>query len=275
MSDEITRSSLPAVVKRAAELATAEGEPEERISEAEVIRIAAELGLAERHVRAALYEGTEEPERGSFIDREFGVPRIISTRAVQMPTDQARRALEDYLVTCEYLQIVRRQTSSSTFHRADDAISRVARGFSRSRKHCLANAEAVEITTRELEPGWTHVRLKAVYPDARKSHIIGASVGTIFIGGPLGVWSAVATNIVLTDALGAAASLGVGTAIGLTAFSGLAVGMFSAARNNYRKWRERTRTEAEFLLDRLEKDSALRAPTAPWLRKLQLKLGRL
>jgi len=275
MSNEITRSSLPAVVKRAAELATSEGEPEERISEAEVIRIAAELGLAERHVRAALYEGAEEPENLSLIDREFGVPRILTTRAVQLPPDQARRALEDYLVTCEYLQIVRRQPASSTFHRADDAISRVARGFSRSKKHCLANAEAVEITTRELEPGWTHVRLKAIYPDARRSHIVGASMGTIFIGGPLGVWSAVATNIVLTDALGAAASLGVGTAIGLTAFSGMAVGMFSAARNNYRKWRERTKTEAEFLLDRLEKDSSLRAPTSPWLRKLQLKLGRL
>lgn len=275
MSNDITRSNLPAVVKRAAELAASEGEPEERISEEEVVRIAAELGLAERHVRAAMYEGAGDSASDSLIDRGFGVPRIMTTRSIPMPADQARRALEDYLVTCEYLQIVRRQPTSTTFHRAEDAISKVARGFSRSSKHCLAAAEAVEITTRELEPGWTHVRVKAVYPDKRKSHLVGAAAGTIFLGAPLGVWSAVATNIVLMESIGAAASLGVGAAVGLTAFSGMAVGMFSAARSNYRKWRERTKTEAEFLLDRLEKDSALHAPPAPWLRKLQLKLGRL
>ena len=60
MSEGISRRDLPAVVKRAAELAAVEGDAEEAISEEEVVRIAAELGLSERHVRQALFEGVQE-----------------------------------------------------------------------------------------------------------------------------------------------------------------------------------------------------------------------
>ena len=273
MSSEITRRELPAVVKRAAELAELEGDAEEAISEAEVIRIAAELGLSERHVRQALFEGVESDEAPSLLDRQLGVPRIMTARAVPMAPTEARRALEDYLVTREYLQIVRRQGMSTNFQPADDTVSKVARGFSRSNKHCLAAAESVEITTRELEPGWTHVRVKAVYPDKRRSHLVGATMGTLFLGGPLGIWTSIGVNLFTADLLGPA-SVAVGAAAGITAFAGMGIGMFAAARDNYRKWRKRTATEAEFLLDRMEKGDALRPPAAPWLRKLQLKLGR-
>ncbi|HEX6558161.1 MAG TPA: hypothetical protein VF021_01835, partial [Longimicrobiales bacterium] len=129
----ITRRDLPAVVRRAAELAAVEDESAEELSEAEVIRIAAELGLAPRHVRQAIYEGVqEEAEPGAFLDRHFSTPRISVARAVPLEPDAARRALEDYFITQEYLQIVRRQAETTTFEPASDAVSKVARTFRRS-----------------------------------------------------------------------------------------------------------------------------------------------
>jgi hypothetical protein len=274
--DDITRSNLPAVVKRAAQLAAAEGDADEAISEEEVVRIAAELGLAERHVRQALYEGVAQEETPTLLDRQMGVPRIVATRAVPFDPDAARRALEDYLVTHEYLQILRRQSASTTFERADDAVSKVVRTFSRSSKHCLAAAEAVEVTFRELQPGWTHVRLKAVYPDKRKSELVGAGIGSVLLATPLGAGVTWLVSGVLTGGLIAEPfNLVIGAAVGISAFAATTVGFFASTRNHYRRWRQRTVVEADAVLDRLEKGDELRPPPAPWLRKLQMKFGHL
>jgi hypothetical protein len=271
----ITRSDLPAVVKRAAELASLEGDAEEAISEDEVIRIAAELGLAERHVRQALYEGPTEEIDPSFLDQQMGVPRIMATRAVPLTAGAARRALEDYFVTREYLQIIRRQAISTTFEPADDAVSKVARSFSRSKKHCLASAEAVEITLRDLQDGWTHVRLKAVYPDMRKSQIVGATFGTVLLGGPLATLTAVLLSTLANGPLSDPVSIAIGATAGMGVLGATAAGFWAAARNNYRRWRERSVNEANAVLDRLEKGDELRPPPSPWLRKLQMKFDRL
>ena len=125
----IARRDLPAVVRRAAELAAFADDADEQLSEQEVIRIAAELGLAPRHVRQALYEGATEETTASFLDRYFPPPRLAITRAVPMEVAAARRALEDYLVTQEYLQIVRRQADSTTFEPASDAVYLNLRGL--------------------------------------------------------------------------------------------------------------------------------------------------
>lgn len=275
MSEGVTRRDLPAVVKRAAELAAMEGDAEEQLPEEEVVRIAAELGLSERHVRQALLEGVQAEEDLTFLDRQLGVPRIMATRAVPMTPEQARAALEDYLITREYLRPIRKQSVSTTFEPADDAVSTVARAFSRSKKHCLAAAQGVELTVRELQPGWAHVRLKATYPDVRKTHVAGAAAGGIFLGGTLGSAAGVAVGVLASGALADPVSIALGAATGLSVMGAAAAGFWKIARNNYRNWRERTINEANGVLDRLEKGDELRPPPAPWLRKLQLRLGRL
>jgi hypothetical protein len=275
MDKGIARGDLPAVVKRAAELAAIEGDAEEQIPEEEVVRIAAELGLSERHVRQALMEGVEEEVEPTFLDRQIGIPRIMATRAVPMPPEQARAALEDYLVTREYLQIIRRQSVTSSFEPADDAVSSVARAFSRSKKHCLAAAQGVELTVRELQPGWSHVRLKAVYPDARKVHVGGAVAGGVFLGGAVGGAIGLAVAAMTVAPLGDPVGIALGAGTGLSVIAASMAGFWKIARNNFRNWRQRTINEANGVLDRLEKGDELRPPPAPWLRKIQLKLGRL
>jgi hypothetical protein len=274
MKDGISRRDLPAVVKRAAELAAFEGDAEEAIPEDEVVRIAAELGLSERHVRQAMLEGAQEEAEPSFLDRQIGIPRIMATRAVPLSPEQARAALEDYLVTREYLRVIRRQPSTTSFEPADDTVSTVARAFARSKKHCLAAAEGVELTVRELQPGWSHVRIKAVYPKVRKVHVGGAVAGTV-LGATAGGAAGIAVSIITAGSLGDPVSLALGATTGIGVLGAAAAGFWTMARNNFRTWRDRTVNEANGVLDRLEKGDELRPPPSPWLRKLQMKFGRL
>jgi hypothetical protein len=161
-----------------------------------------------------------------------------------------------------------------SFEPADDVVSKVARGLSRSKKYCLAAAQGVELVVRDLEPGWSHVRLRAVYPDARKVHIGGAAAGTIFLGVPLASAVGVGVGALANGPLEPVA-IGLGVFTGISVLAGSAVGFWNIARHNFRVWRERTINEANGVLDRLEKGDELRPPPSPWLRKLQLKFGRL
>lgn len=271
----ITRGDLPAVVKRAAELASIDDDADEELPESEVIRIAAELGLAERHVRQALYEGAHaEPEAG-LLDRQFGTPRIMATRAVPLSADRTRKALEDYFVTHEYLQIVRRQADSTTFEPAVDAMSKVARSFQRSSKHQLASATGIEISVRPLETGWSHARIRALYYDNRQSKVVGSSIGGVLLGLPAGAFTAVLVGNITGGLLIPEAGVAVGAVAGIAAFSSIVVSSLVSARNQWRSWRARTQDQAEAVLDRLEKGDDLRPPPPPWLRKLQMKFGKL
>lgn len=269
----IPRRDLPAVVKRAAELASVDDDANEELAEEEVVRIAAELGLAERHVRQALFEGArEEPEPG-ILDRHFGTPRIMSTRAVPLPADRARRAIEDYLVTYEYLQICRRQGNSTTFEPAVDAVSKIARTFRRSSKHQLASAIRIEVSVRQLEEGWSHVRLRALYEDDRRSKVVGGSITGAFVGLPAGALTTVIVGGLTNGILIPEASVALGGVAGIAAFSALVAASLASARKRWRRWRESTLNQAEAVLDRLEKGDDLRPPPSPWLRKLQMKFG--
>ena len=269
----IARRDLPAVVRRAAELAAFADDADEQLSEQEVIRIAAELGLAPRHVRQALYEGATEETTASFLDRYFPPPRLAITRAVPMEVAAARRALEDYLVTQEYLQIVRRQADSTTFEPASDAVSKVARTFHRSSKHQMARALHLDLATRSLEPGWSHVRIRALYKDERKSHIAGVIVGSTLLGVPAGAGLGVIVGGAQATVTGGELAIVGGVMAGFSALSAIGLALFGSAKTRYKHWRERTQLQTEALLDRLEKGDELRPPPAPWLRKIQMKFG--
>lgn len=274
MSDEksIHRRDLPAVVRRAAALAASTDDVDDELPEQEVIRIAAELGLAERHVRQALYEGVREEAEPGFLDRQLGAPRFQAARAVPFQPDHARRAIEDYLTTCEYMRTLRQQSISVSFVPAEDAMSKLARGFNR-RHTQLCRAANLEVAIRPLEAGWSHVRLRMVYADDRRRRISsGVVIGTI-LGLPAAGLVTVIVAGLLTSVLGAGLATAAGGVGGIAAFSGVMFAQFASIRAAYRRWRERTQHEAEGLLDRLEKGDDLRPPPPPWLRKLQMKLG--
>jgi hypothetical protein len=271
----ISRRDVPAVVKRAAELASVNDDADEQISQDEVVRIAAELGLEARHVRQALFEGVREEHEPGFLDRQMGTPRIMATRAVPLPEDRVRRALEDYFVTHEYLQIVRKQETATTFEPAVDTVSKISRAFQRSSKHQLAAAHGVEIAVRPLEPGWSHVRVRAVYEDDRQGRVIRGGIAGVLLGLPIGAVTTVIVGGIAGGLLIPEVSVAVGGMAGIASFSAVLAGSLASVRKQWRTWRERTQNQAEAVLDRLEKGDELRPPPAPWVRKLQMKFGKL
>jgi hypothetical protein len=128
----ITRRDFEAVIRRAAELSSAEAEGlEEALSEDEVIRIATELGLPDKYVRQALFELPELSPASVGRGDYFGEPVLSATRVVPGRAQEMLRRMEDYLTTREYLQVVRRRADRAFFVPAEDAISNLARGLLR------------------------------------------------------------------------------------------------------------------------------------------------
>lgn len=271
----ITRGDLELVIRRAAELYTREADADERLSEAEVLRIAEELGLPDRHVRQALYELPRGAAEQAFMDRWYGSAALVDTRVINAPPPQVLSRLEDYLVTREFLQVLRKQGGRAAFHPADDAISNMARAVRRpQRSWQIARARRVLVEAREMPERASHVRIELDLGEQRRKAVTGGAVGGavvgIITGGPLaaGTFFSLAPGLP-GEALAMGAALlagGLGFGGGLTA--GLAVG-----RATFRTRVESARLELAGLLDRLQSGGRLDPPPAPWLRSLRSRIA--
>ena len=273
VSQALTRAELEAVIRRAVELSL-EDTDKDKTSEEELIRIAGELGIEPRHVRQALLERPPiEPEPPGFLAQHFSPASIVVTRAVPCPQSVAHRRMEDYLVTREYLQIRRRQGEHSFFEPADDAFSSIARSFSRpSSRYQLSRAEKAYLSIRPIDDKSCQVRLELAFPEKRRTEVqsavvlstitglLGAAAGGAALGVPL---------LAAFGDVGATAGAMVGALLG---GAGTVSATIRYCKTEYQKWLQRTRDEADALLDRLEHNETLQPPASPWLRRLQQKL---
>ena len=256
----LARTDIEAVIRRATELTLAEAEARDEISEDELVRIAAEVGLSTHHVRRALHERPSLQVRPRWYDRWFGSPLLAETRAVGTRADAALRGLENYLCTREYLQVVRRRPSEIAFIPADDAFSRVARAFTRpSGRFHLARARRVVLDVRPLEPESAHVRIETDFS--------GERVRYVRTGGLVGMALGLAAGGVIELIAGGLSGLGV--AAGTAAGGGIG---FSTAAHYFRARLANARLEIAHLLDRVETGQRLEPPPPPWRRNLQERL---
>ena len=256
----LARTDIEAVIRRATELTLSEADARDQISEDELERIAAEVGLPAQHVRRALHERAVLRVRPRWYDRWFGSPLVAESRPVASRADATLRGLEQYLCTREYLQVVRRRTHEIALIPAEDTISRVARVLARpGGRFGLARAERVVLGVRPLDEESAHVRIETDYSGARSSYVTSGGV----VGGMLGLL--VGTIIEISS--GGALGLGyLGGALG-----GSAVGLGMAARD-FRSRLGLARRELAHLLDRVETGQRLEPPPPPWRRNLQERL---
>lgn len=255
----LARTDIEAVIRRATELTLAEADRHDQISEEELVRIAAELGLATQHVRQALHERASLRAPRRWYDRWFGSPLLAEGRVIDGRADATLRGLEQYLCTREYLQVVRRRSQEIALIPAEDTISRVARVFMRpSGRFRLARAERVVLAVRPLEGESAHVRLETDFSGARSGYVTSGSL----VGGMLGLL--VGTIIELGSG---------GTGLGFVggALGGAGVGLGVAARS-FRNRIGLARREIAHLLDRVETGQRLEPPPPPWRRNLQERL---
>src|SRR5690606_38914849 len=142
----IRRADFEHVIRRAAELSLRETDPDDNLSEEEVLRIATELGLPLQHVRQALFELPDLKVEPRWYDRFFGPAVFSVARVIPTRKEPALRRVEDYLVTREYLQIVRRKGDTIAFVPADDTISSVARAIARpGSRHTISRASRMMV----------------------------------------------------------------------------------------------------------------------------------
>lgn len=271
----VSRREFELVVRRAAELAAADMDAQDRLSEEELMRIAGEVGLPVRYVRQALYEVREGVRPQGWADRRVGPARIVASRSVQGAPAELLEALERYFTTDEYLRMLRRRDQQATFAPSSDIVSKVVRAFrSSGGKYAFAQLQSVGVNARPLGTDRSHLSLELDLADRRRNGlIVGMGAGGVVgatVGFGVGVLGAIAIGGSAPDAgMTLYMSLG-GGALGLA--GGISAGI-AGARAWFRRLSAGFRTEAEGLLDRVERRESLEGPAAPWRRRVERYLG--
>lgn len=256
----LTRHEFDAVIRRAAELASSDPEPGEgSLTEAELYRIAREVGLSERHVRTALTEVRGSHKVGGAMDRVFGPTFLHASREVPGTSGALHRKLDDFFVGTQLLQPVRRGPTLLHYRPAVDWASQIARAASfTSKKYYVASAKSVEVHLETVDEETTLVEL-VVEPGTRGDSVAGAFVG----GGSAGVAVGVGLGALVVTSGGVGA---LAVALGALAGGGVAGGVALATGNAHKKKLVEVQSEIEGILDRLEMGETLEPPPASWRR---------
>ena len=265
MSDEtgsnLSRQQFDSVIRRAAELATADLDAKEgRMSEVELFRIASEVGLGETDVRRALMEVRSRGGGGTTLDRIFGFETVTASRLVSDAKVNLKNRLDDFLVASQLLRPVRRTPDLLVYQPAVDWVSRLARAASfTSQEHYIASAKSVEVRLEKLDDERVLVEL-LVDQGNRSSWIAQAALGGGVVGAAAGALVTVLGGIVTGGLITLASVAGLITCLGVW----VAVGNGVVQRRRMKT--AQVIAEINGVLDRLETGEALEPPPASWRR---------
>ena len=182
----IDRAALERIIRRAAELQTAEREVGETLSSDELISLGREVGIPVRYLQQALLEersplGTPPPT--GIMDRVAGPSQAAAQRVVPIDSDQAEASLLQWMERNELLCVQRRQRGRITWEPLSGfqaAIRRSAAALGAGKQpFMLSRAATVSATFLPLESGYCHVSLIA---DARKVRNEYLASGTALAG---------------------------------------------------------------------------------------------
>lgn len=259
---KLTRREFDDVIRRATELAARESDAGEgALEETELLRIAKEVGLPERHVRMALAEvrsgGGRVPTPAGALERVFGPECVRAARVIPGTPHGLATKLDGFFVAGQLLQAVRRSDHHLQYRPAVDWMSQVARAASAaSRNYYVAAARSVEVRLQESAEGETLVDIE-VDPGTRGESIGGAAAGAL--GGLVaGVGAAFGMLFVASPDLAVAS----GALVSL----GLGAGAATWAGSRHRRKLRDVHAEVEGVLDRLERGDALEPPPPSWRR---------
>jgi hypothetical protein len=253
----LTRYEFDEVMRRASELASRESEVGEgELAEAEVYRIAREVGLGERYVRQALIEVRSLAPPETTLDRLLGPERVRASRVVPGTVDDLTDRLDVFMVAGRLLQRVRRSRAFLQYRPAVDWISQLARAASAtSRKYFVASARSVEIRFEAVDKHRTLVEFE-VDPGIRGDFVAG-----LFLGGGVGALGGGGGAAV---AVATVAPLAVALAGGVAVAGGVGFGAVHWARRAHRRKALAVAAEIEGILDALEAGDTLEPPPSSW-----------
>lgn len=259
----LSSEELERVIRRAAELQTAREALPEQLDDEEVLRIGAEVGLQEPHVRRALLElraeamVPEAPDDRSLPHRLWGGAYVQASRVVPGTVAEVQQRLEDYLHSGESLRQVRNRHGMSIWEPAADFVSQIRRGLDLSgHGYTLARAKRLQVATEALETGRSLVTITADMRNQRAEQgggFLFGAVATTF-GGSLALTLAAGLPVLLV-----VPALGV-----VTGGGGVLI-----AKRLLRGEREKMHLAIEGLLDRLETGTRPPAGRAGLMDRIQ------
>lgn len=182
----IDRAGLERIIRRAAELQTAEREIGETLSADELISLGREVGIPVRYLQQALLEerspqGT--PTAPGIMDQVAGPGQITAQRVVPVEADLAEQQLIRWMERNELFCIQRQQRGRITWEPLSGFQAAVRRSAAAlgagKRPFMLSRADIVAATFLPLESGYCHVTLSA---DARKARTGYVASGTALAG---------------------------------------------------------------------------------------------
>jgi hypothetical protein len=182
----IDRAALERIIRRAAELQTAEREIGETLTQDELMSLGREVGIPVRYLQQALLEersplGTPTPP--GVMDRVAGPGQVSAQRVVPIDAELAEQNLVRWMERNELFCIQRQQRGRVTWEPLSGfqaAIRRSAAALGAGKRpFMLSRAATVSATFLPLESGYTHVTLVA---DSRKVRTEYAASGTALAG---------------------------------------------------------------------------------------------
>lgn len=254
----LTRRDLEAVIRRATELEAETGAAVPELSESDVLRIAADVGLSEASIRRALAEylggspgGTLLTERG-WVTRLCGTSLVTATRTVKRPAEEVKHELESHFQQNESLRIVRRTTTHSLWEPESGVVASLMRGLDLLGKgyQLAKKSRALELRVVPLGEESSEVALTVDLGDDRAGWFWGLGFG---VGAPL---TFVAIALI--------ASVQEIPNLAILASPVFIAATVSLARAGYRRALEKMRLVLDGLLDRVEHDEPLEQPRPSW-----------
>jgi hypothetical protein len=193
---------------------------------------------------------------GGFIDRVFGPSSVHASRVVPGTPEKLSQAVDDFLVSTQLLQRVRRTTSMLSYRPAVDWASQVARAASfSSRKYFIASARSVEVQLEPIAENRTLVQFQ-VDPGTRANDLGGAVFGGVLAAGAAGTAS--------VFGLATVAPLAVAVGAGVAVAGGLWSVIFFGTGAGHRRKVGDVHVEVEGVLDALESGVSLEPPPPAW-----------
>lgn len=252
---KLSTEQLEAVIRRAVELQGPGAQSDDDgVSEAEIVRIGHELGLAPQHVRQAIREvrGVPRKERGMLASL-VGPAIVSASRTIRRPATEAGMFIEKYLLEMEAMVVDRRLPDRTRYVRSTGIAAGIARAMNRvGSKHAGLKTDKLDVGVSYVDADTCLVELQVDLSGMRA----GAALG----GGALGL-----------SAASGAAIVGMVANVELLALAGIPVLALSwlGTRAGVGATYRRQQNELEAFLDRLEHgELKVRNNAAEWRRKL-------
>lgn len=203
---QIDRGALERIIRRAAELQTAEREIGDALTSDELISLGREVGIPARYLQQAILEERTRlgaAESTGLIERVAGPGKVTAHRVVSLEPEMVERSLVRWMDSNELLCIQRQQPGRITWEPMGGIQAAIRRSTAAlgagKRPFMLSRAATVAASILSLESGYSHVTLAADARKVRGEYL--ASSAALAGAGAVGTAAMVALGALLPVAL--------------------------------------------------------------------------